>query len=147
MAVAFQNRLVASGHDLSHAEGLFGNLPQLPYAPCVLLQPARALVEIQHPAVLLQHRRVGTQAHAGTVAVVLEHLLLTLLDADHLPVGIGGELTGRGALDAGYVPGVLDDRQLHAVAQPQVRHLVLSGEADRSDDPVGPPLRQTLRER
>jgi hypothetical protein len=47
--------------------------------------------------------------------------------ADDRVVGVAVELGAVGAVHAGHVAGELDDRQLHAEADAEVGHLVLTG--------------------
>src|SRR6185312_14659123 len=68
-------------------------------------------------------------------ALVLDVALLGQ-EIDHVVGRARIELGGVGPLEAAHVPRVLDDRALHAEADPEVGHALLARVADRLDLPL-----------
>ena len=85
---------------------------------------------------LLQHRSffdhagIGTQTHRSAL---VDFIILAGHEVDDLVAACGIEFIGIGILPAKDIAGKLNDRDLHAEAQSQIRNVVFPGIAGGND--------------
>src|SRR5713101_5307273 len=89
-------------------------------------------VNLRHPAAALEHGRIGAEPHgAAEIAVEAARLRrVTLQPFRHQPdhgLARRAELGRIRLLDAAEVARGFDDGHLHAEANPEIRHLPLTG--------------------
>src|SRR3989338_5486523 len=93
-------------------------------------------VRLPRNSTALQIRRVRTKAHRSAVAILREQLLLLIHDTDDEMLRVGIYLRGVRVFEPRDVPRILDDGELHAIAETKVRNSVLSRETDGFDFPL-----------